>query len=160
MGAAWAAHGLFTPLPQQQEPMCNFRLNLVWQLSLLESSSEVFSSPNLCTRSELCAREAARAERARFLCTCSNLSGCANVLHFASQRRLGVGERVSGARDVRRDAVHGGPAARAVAHRPRAPRRPRRRHASSSSVSGGCRHRRGPLRNFFTGREKGYLRAR
>jgi len=122
--------------------MCNFRLKLVWQLSLLESSSEVFSSPDLCTRGELRAREAARAERARFLCTCSNLSGCADVLHFASQRRLGVGEHVSGARDVRRDAVHGGPAARAVAHRPRAPRRPRRRHASSSSVGGDCRHKR------------------
>ena len=89
--------------------------------------------------SELCAREAARARRARILFTCSKLSGCAQCAH---NRRLHVGEHVSGARDVRRDAVHGGPAARAVAHRPRAPRRPRRRHASSSSVDGDCRHKR------------------
>ena len=122
--------------------MCNFRLILVWQLSLLESSSEVFSSPDLCTRGELRAREAARAERARFLCTCSILSTCCCIQQMAHKRHLGVGEHVSGARDVRRDAVHGGPAARAVAHRPRAPRRPRRRHASSSSVGGDCLHKR------------------
>ena len=95
--------------------------------------------------SELCAREAARARRARIRFTCSKLSGCAQCAH---NRRLHVGEHASGARDVRRDAVHDGPAPGAVAHRPRAPRRPHRRHASSSSVGGGCRHRRGPLRNF------------
>ena len=88
--------------------MCNFRLNLVRQLSLLESSSEVFSSSDLCTGSELRAREAARAERARLLCSCSNLSGCADFLHLAHERRLHVGEHASGARDVRRDAVHDG----------------------------------------------------
>ncbi len=114
----------------------------------MESSSEVLSSSDLCKQSELRAREAARVARARIRCFCSNLSGCAHVLHFAPELRLGVGEHVSGARDVRRDAVHGGPAARAVAHRSRAPRRPRRRHASSSSVSGGCRHRGEPLTNI------------
>ena len=48
-------------------------------------------------------------------------------------------EHASGARDVRRDAVHDGPAAGSVADRPRAPRRPRQRRGGRGIV-GARRH--------------------
>ena len=53
---------------------------------------------------------------------------------------LGDGEHASGARDVRRDAVHDCPAAGSVAHRPRAPRRPRQRRGGRGIVGARRRH--------------------
>ena len=57
------------------------------------------------------------------------------------------------------DVVHGGPAAGAVAHRPRALRRPRRRHASSSSAGGERRHREAVTKLFSASGEYEYAAA-